>query len=142
MKLKSDNHTRQISRLQRSVNDLSLDIQAIREEHDRYVLKGSNDEIMGWFHSLPIETLSESCDRERAKPRTKYSLHDMKYKFALRKLHELKKDQLEKEQIKLSLAKIDKVIVQIERIENGTYEPDSGRDKRRKTSPKQKVGRS
>lgn len=131
-KLKSAN---QVSRLQRSVNSLNLDLQAIKEEHDRYVLTGSNEEIMGWFHSLPIETLNESCARERSKPRTKYSLHDMKHKFALRKLHDKKKELLELEQIKLNVAKIDTLISKIESIQNGTFEPDSGKRKR-KTSKK------
>jgi len=73
---------------------------------------------MEWFHSLPIETLNESLDREYKNPRTKFSLQDMKHKFALRKLHEKKKDQLERETTKLNLVKIDQLINRINKIGN------------------------
>lgn len=117
-KLRSVNYVRQIKRLQRSVNELNLDLQAILEEHDRYRLKGSKDEIMEWFNSLPIETLFESLDNEHQRPRKKYSLQHMKHKFALRKLHEKKKQELEKKQTDLNIAKIDCILEKIERVED------------------------
>jgi hypothetical protein len=113
MKLKSDKY---IKKLQRNVRELDLDIQAIIEEHDRYVLSGSTKEIQNWFDSLPIESLKELCDREKHRPRTKYSLHDMKHKFALRKLHDEKQEQLISERSKLNLAKIDFILSQIEKV--------------------------
>lgn len=128
--MKSDNLTKQVRKLQRNVNDLNLDLQAIQEEHDKYVLGGSKDEAIEWFNSLPIETLRDSLDREKKAPRTKYSLQDMRHKFALRRLHEQKKDQLEKEQSKLNLARIDHIAAQIKKIEDGTYE-QSGSSKRK-----------
>lgn len=116
MKLRNDNHARQVKRLEKSVKELGLDVQAILEEHDRYRLKGSNEEIMEWFQSLPIETLHESLDRERQKPRTKYSLHDMTHKFALRRLHEQKIRELDRKQTDLNVAKINLILAQIERV--------------------------
>lgn len=113
---RSDNHAYKVKRLEKSVKELGQDVQAILEEHDRYRLKGSNEEIMEWFQSLPIETLKESLDRERQKPRTKYSLHDMQHKFTLRKLHEQKTLELECKQTDLIVAKINHVLTQIDRI--------------------------
>lgn len=112
------NHDKQVKRLQKAVKELGLDLEAILEEHDRYRLKGSSEEVMDWFQSLPIETLRESIDREHKKPRTKYSLHDMKHKFELRKLHELKTKELEQKQSQLNVAKINSILAQIERIKN------------------------
>jgi hypothetical protein len=115
-RLRSGNHARQVKRLQRSVEELGLDLKAILEEHDRYRLKGTNEEIMDWFQSLPIETLRESCDREHGFPRTKYSLRDMQHNFALRKLHEKKTQEFERKQSELNVARINHVLAQIERV--------------------------
>lgn len=115
-RLRSGNHARQVKRLQRSVEELSLDLEAILEEHDRYRIKGTAEEVMEWFHSLPIETLHESCDRERGNPRTKYSLRDMQHNFALRRLHEKKTQEFERKQSELNVARINHVLAQIERI--------------------------
>jgi hypothetical protein len=141
MMLRSDNHAKQVKRLQKTVKELDLDLKAIVEEHDRYRLQGPDDKIMNWFHSLPIETLVESLDREYHKPRTKYSLHDMKHKFALRKLHEKKSKELEQKKTELNLAKINHVLAQIERIQNDPGSDPSGNQGRKRTS-RQKVGRS
>lgn len=111
-----DNHARQIKRLQRSVEELDLDIKAILEEYDRYRMKGTNEEIMDWFQSLPIETLRESCDRERGNPRCKYSLKDMQHNFSLRRLHEQKTFEFQRKQSELNVARINHVLAQIERI--------------------------
>ena len=106
-----------VKTLQETVEELGLDLQAIADEHDQYCLKSSTeDEAIDWLHSMPIETLSDSLNRERQKPRSKYSLHDMRHKFALRKLHEKKKDELERLRIDLNIAKIDFIIAKIERI--------------------------
>lgn len=121
MKLRSDNHAQQVKRLQRSVSELDLDVKAILEEHDRYRMKGSDEEILKWFQSLPIETLHESCDREHQKPRTKYSLHDMKHKFSLRRLHEKKVQELVKRKSELNVARINCILAQIEKVQNGEY---------------------
>jgi hypothetical protein len=123
--LKNDNLSQRVKKLQRSVNELNLDLEAIREEHDRYVLGASKDEAMDWFNSLPIETLCESLNREHKNPRTKFNLQDMKHKFALRRLHEQKKSKLEDEKIKLNVARIDCIIAKIQDIENGIYESSS-----------------
>lgn len=138
MMLKNDNPDKLVRKLKKSVRELCLDLQAITEEHDRYVPKGSQEEIIEWFHSLPIETLLESINREHNLPRTKYSLCDIKHKFALRKLHEKKKEELEQKQIELNIAKIDCVLSKIQGIENGHSEGSTGR----KRSSRQKVGRS
>lgn len=111
--LKND---KQIKRIQRKVNNLNLDLQAIIEEHDRYIPKASDEAIAKWFDSLPIETLKESLDREKHRPREKYSLHDMKHKFALRKLYNQKQIELEKEEQKLNLAKIEYLLDKINGI--------------------------
>lgn len=105
MKLSSVKH------LQDSVDDLGLDVQAIADEHDQYCLTATNEaEALNWFHSLPIESLSESLNRDHGRPRLKYSLRDMHHKFALRKLHEEKMEELERLKIRLSIAKIDAVL--------------------------------
>lgn len=118
MKLKNDNLSQQVKKLQRSVNELNLDLEAIQEEHDRYALDVSKDETIDWFHSLPIESLMESLNLDYKNPRTKFSLKDMKHKFALRKLHEQKKSKLEDEKIRLNVAKIDYILSKIKDIEN------------------------
>jgi hypothetical protein len=100
--------------LQQNVEELGLDLQALVEEHDRYALT-NEDDAMNWFHSLPIESLSDSLNREHQRPRTRYSLHDMKHKFALRKLHEKKKEELEQLKTVLEIAKIDLVLKNISR---------------------------
>jgi len=112
--------------LQETVEELGLDLQAIADEHDKYCLNSSTeDEAITWLHSIPIETLSDSLNRERQKPRSKYSLHDMRHKFALRRLHEKKKEELEKLRIDLNIAKIDFILTQIANIENGKYQARS-----------------
>lgn len=140
MKLRNANI--RVKRLQKCVKELNLDLQAILEEHDRYRLKGSDEEVMNWFHSLPIETLRESCERERGKPRTRYSLHDMRHKFALRRLHEQKCNELVAKQAELNIAKINCILAKIERIQNGESGEDPGGNPRGKKTSGQKVGRS
>lgn len=108
----------EIKKLTKTVKELDLDIKAISDEHDRYCLKGSSEEIMNWFKSLPIETLRESIDREHKKPRTKYSLRDMKHKFELRKLHDKKTEELYLKKIELNIAKIDLLLSKIEMENN------------------------
>jgi hypothetical protein len=117
MKLKNDNHTKQIKKLKKTVRELDLDLQAIIEEHDRYRFQDSDDKVMQWFESLPIETLSESLNKEHNKPRTKYSLHDLKHKFNLRKLHEKKSKELDQKKSELNVAKINHVLSQIYKIQ-------------------------
>jgi hypothetical protein len=103
--------------LQETVEELGLDLKALAEEHDKYCLNYSTEaEAINWFNSLPIETLSDSLNREYKKPRSKYSLHDMRHKFALRKLHEKKKEELESLKRNLNIAKIDLIISKISKI--------------------------
>lgn len=109
----------QLKKLKKNVKELDLDLKAISDEHDRYCLKGSEEEIMSWFKSLPIETLKESLDREHKHPRSKYSLKDMKHKFELRKLHEKISKERDLKQIELNIAKIDLVLSKIKKIEDG-----------------------
>lgn len=106
----------EIRKLERCISDLSLDLQAITQEHEHYVFNGSNEEVLIWFHSLPIETLSESLSFDARRPREKYSLADMKHQFALRKMHRQKIEELENKKAELSLAKIDSIMKNIERI--------------------------
>lgn len=115
MRLKSDNHARQVKRLLRSVRELDLDLKAIINEHDEYRLKCTNEEITDWFQSLPIETLKESCDREHGRPRTKYSLDHMRHKFALRRLYEKKLIELERKKSELIVANINHILAQIDK---------------------------
>lgn len=97
--------------LTKTIKELTLDLQAIVEEHDRYRLNSSSvDDAFGWLNSLPIESLKESLDKDYSNPRSKYSLSDMKHKFALRKLHDQKKEKLEDLKSKLNIAKIDELI--------------------------------
>jgi hypothetical protein len=135
MKLKSDNQ----KVLQKSVRDLDSDLRAITKEHNAYGINGSEEEIEEWFHCLPIESLRESIDFENKVPRTKYSLQDMKRRFALRKTHEKKKDELEKKKSELQVSKIDDLIACIERIQNGKY---TRRNSTRKSASGQEVGRT
>jgi hypothetical protein len=106
-----------LKQLQETVQELDLDLQAIAEEHDKYCLKTStDDEAMNWLHSLPIETLKDSLDKEHQRPRSKYSMHDIVHKSALRKLHEKKKNELESHKNKLNIARLDSLIAKIEEI--------------------------
>lgn len=105
-----------IKKLEECIDDLNLDIQTIIQKHEHYVFDGSNEEVMNWFHSFPIETLSESIDAEFGKPRLKYSLLDMKHQFLLRKIHKDKVELLQSKQIELSIAKIDSILSKIENI--------------------------
>ena len=106
-----------VNQLQETVEELGLDLQAIADEHDLYCLKTSSEvEAMAWMHSLPIETLSESLNNERQMPRSKYSLHDMHHKFALRKLHEKRKYELDIIKSQLISAKIDFLLSEIDKI--------------------------
>ncbi|MCK9567666.1 hypothetical protein M0R72_01795 [Candidatus Pacearchaeota archaeon] len=103
--------------LRETIDELGLDLQAIADEHDQYCLKTSTeDEAMNWLHSMPIENLSDSLNREHQRPRSKYSLHDMRHKFALRKLHEKKKEELDRLKIDLNIAMIDSIISKIESV--------------------------
>lgn len=106
----------EIKELERCVNDLNLDLQAITQEYDNSIFPGSNEEILAWFHSLPIETLTESLNFDLNISRTKYSLCNMKHQFILRKLHQRKIEELENKKIELSIAKINSIISIIERI--------------------------
>lgn len=100
-----------LKNLSETVEELSLDLKAIAEEHDKYCLNSSsNDETSNWLYSMPIETLSDSINKEFQRPRNKYSLHDMKHKFALRKLHEKKKEELDILKSELNIAKIDNLL--------------------------------
>lgn len=114
MKSKKDNYFKQVKVHQNSLKELKLDLQAIQEEHDKYVLDSSIGK--NWFDSLPIETLKESLDNEKRNPRTKYSLKDMRHKFSLQRLYDKKKEQLDLEQSKLNIARIDYIINQIEKV--------------------------
>jgi hypothetical protein len=108
-----------VNGLRETVEELGLDLQAIADEHDQYCLKASTeDEAINWLHSMPIESLSNSLNMEHQRPRSKYSLHDMRHKCALRKLHEKKKEELDRIKIDLSIAMIDSILEKIERIEN------------------------
>lgn len=103
-----------VKSLQETVEELGLDLQAIADEHDKYCLKTNTEaDAIKWLHSLPIETLSDSLDKEHKRPRSKYSLHDMYHKFALRKLHEKKKEELDKLKSNLIIAKIDILLSRI-----------------------------
>ena len=113
MKLKSGNKLR---RLRRSVMSLSLDVQAIEQEHDMYRLDGDLQTAEEWFHSMPIESLGDSLAHDRGYPLGKYSLHDMKHKFKLRKLHEQKLEELELKQIEFNVAKIENILSKIKKI--------------------------
>lgn len=105
--------------LRETVEELGLDLQAIADEHDQYCLKTSTeDEAINWLHSMPIESLSDSLNNEHQRPRSKYSLHDMRHKFALRKLHEKKKEELDRLKIDLNIEMINSILDKIERIEN------------------------
>ena len=103
-----------LKQLQETVQELDLDLQAIAEEHDKYCLKTvTDDEAMNWLHSLPIESLKDSLDKEHQRPRSKYSMHDIVHKSALRKLHDKKKNELEIHNCKLNIATLDVLIEKI-----------------------------
>lgn len=106
-----------VKRLQEEVNELGLDLQAIADEHDKYCLTYNTDaDAIQWLHSMPIETLSDSLNKEHQRPRVKYSLHDITHKSALRKLHSKKKDELEFIQIQLNIAMIDHLLGVIAKV--------------------------
>ena len=82
--LKKDN---KIRNLERYCSELKLDIDAIEDEHSFYRMNSSQYEAMNWFDCLPIETLKESINREKGRPREKYSLKDLYNKFKLERLY-------------------------------------------------------
>jgi hypothetical protein len=117
MKSKSVNTS--VRKLQKSVRELDADLKTIVKEHDKYGINGTEEEIAQWFQCFPIETLRESIDFENHRPREKYSLQDMKKRFSLRKLHEKKKDALDKAKSDLRIAKIEILLSKIERVQHG-----------------------
>lgn len=114
MKLKSDN-TDKIKKLKENIEEIHLDLIAISDEHDRYVLSDSEDS-MSWMYAFPIESLYELQNYIRLKPRLKYSLRDIVHKIALKKLHLKKKEELESKTIEFNIVNIDNIISNIERI--------------------------
>ena len=110
-----ENSDKRVKRLTKKVDELLLDLNAIADEHSRYRF-GGVAAVESWINCLPIETLGESINRERGKPRTKIALGDLKHKFGLRKLHDDYQEKLELAEIELNIAKIDKVLEQIGKI--------------------------
>ena len=106
---------RRVKRLEKKVDELLLDLNAIADEHDRYRF-GGTAAVESWINCLPIETLRESINRDWGKPRTKMALGDLKHKFGLRKLHDDYQKRLERAEIELNVAKIDKVLEQIGKV--------------------------
>jgi hypothetical protein len=104
------------------VRELSLDVRAIIEEHDRYRLGADTGRIEKFLDGFPIETLHESIDFEHRRPRKKYSLQDMMHKFSLRKLYYQKQEELERKQHQLNITKIDIIISRIKKVEDNLDE--------------------
>jgi hypothetical protein len=98
MSRKTDS-SRTVKRLERSIRELTLDLKAITDEHDRYCWP-THEQAVAWFESLPIETLRESVERDHGKPR----------------LHEKTQAQLEQKERDLREARYDRAIKEIERI--------------------------
>ena len=98
---------KRVKSLQRKVNSLSKDIQAIIQEHDTYVLSKDGEAEKFFSFDLPIETLNDSLLRARGGPRSKYSLKDFYHKIALRRLAEKTKEELDDAERNLRLAKIE-----------------------------------
>ena len=94
--------------LTKTVEELDFDLRVIAEEHDRYRLNSSNeDEAMNWLHSLPIETLSESLDKEHLRPRTKYSFNHMSTSSCFASFMRKRRKNLSYFSLNLNVAKID-----------------------------------
>jgi hypothetical protein len=106
---------KRVRRLEKKVDELLLDLNAIENEHERYRFGGVGA-VESWINCLPIETLRESLNRQHGMPRTKLALGDLKHKFGLRKLHDVYQSKLEQAEIELNVAKIDKVLEQIGKI--------------------------
>lgn len=109
-------------RLRNDVRELTLDVKAIIEEHDRYRLGGNIEQIEKFFDSLPIETLRDSILFEKNQPRERYSLKDMCHKFGLRRYYHQKKHELDLKQHELNIAKIDIIISRIKKVEDSLDE--------------------
>jgi hypothetical protein len=122
MRLKRGSPEYRARRLYNDVKELSLDLKAIIEEHDRYRLGGNPDRVEKFFESLPIETLRESIDFDSKCPREKYSLRDMHHKFGLRRYYYQKQHELELKQHQLNIAKIDIIISRIKKVEDSLDE--------------------
>jgi len=102
------------SQLKLSRDELDLHLQALSEEHDRYCLPaelGSD-----WFDCFPIETLMESLDDDVGLERTKYSLHDMHHRFAIKRALIDKREELESKDSELLVANIDSLLEKIKSI--------------------------
>ena len=106
---------RTVKRLEKNIQELTLDLKAIVDEHDRYCWP-SHEQAAAWLESLPIETLHESLERQLGYPRHKMSLHDLRHKFGLRRLHEVTQYELEQTERELRIAKYDRALKKIERI--------------------------
>jgi hypothetical protein len=114
MMLKNDD----ISSIEKKIEETQNEIQAMVKEHDRNRLDVSNSELESWFNSLPIESLKESLDRDRNKPRRSYSLKNMLQKFRIRKQCMKKNDEAARLASKLVVAKSDFILEQIRKIED------------------------
>lgn len=115
--MKSNYTNKSIKKLQHEVEELSLDLIAIADEHDKYSLP-SGLVSANWIDSLPIETLSESLNVSKGEPRSGFSLRGLVHRPKLRKLYDKTKDELESKASELTIKKIDLILKQIRKIEN------------------------
>lgn len=113
MMLKKDKNIRKLEHL---CSELELDLKAIRDEYSFYKMNVSDEDAVNWFNCLPIETLKESIDREKFRPRLKYSLKDMHNNFRLKELHSKKEEELSDALSNLRVAKINSLISYIKSI--------------------------
>lgn len=107
-----------LKKLQKQVNELGLDLQAIYDEYKLYLppdKKHASDPE--WFEHLPIETLSESINRDKGLPRSYYSLRDLDQSENLKRFYLEKLEEFEQLNQKLKLAKINKALKDIKKLE-------------------------
>lgn len=103
-----------INKLEKIVSELALDLEALIQEHDHYIL--DDEEGERFFSGLPIETLKESLYVTHNKPRERYSSKDLEHKFELRKLYMKTQDKLKQKESELMIAKIDELTKKINKI--------------------------
>lgn len=101
--------------IEKEIKKTTLDIKAIMEEHDRYKFK-SDKEAYAFMESLPIETLTDSLNKDLGKPRSRISLKDIPHVNKLHREFDEKQESLKKLKNDLFIAQIDELQEKINNI--------------------------
>lgn len=85
-----------LEELEKRAKEAIQDLEALTKEHDFYQLSDEEAKNFFSFENLPINSLDDSIRFQRRLPRNRFSMQMMKHRFALRKLCDLKQEELDK----------------------------------------------